>query len=131
VKRGPLLASIFAMLAVVGASLWGFLGAGLRPQLGLDLVGGVSVILTAPPGTPQDVMEKTLETIRERVDALGVAEPDITLQGDTNIQVQIPRFEGDGGGGRTQERLLELIGTTARLELREVLGEIQPGSPEY
>jgi preprotein translocase subunit SecD len=131
VKRGPLLASIFAMLAMVGASLWGFLGAGLRPQLGLDLVGGVSVILTAPPGTPQDVMEKTLETIRERVDALGVAEPDITLQGDTNIQVQIPRFEGDGGGGRTQERLLELIGTTARLELREVLGEIQPGSPEY
>jgi preprotein translocase subunit SecD len=131
VKRAPLLASVFFVLALVGASVWGFLGAGLRPQLGLDLVGGVSVILTAPPGTPQDVMEKTLETIRERVDALGVAEPDITLQGDTNIQVQVPRFEGDAGGGRSQERLLELIGTTARLELREVLGEVRPGSPEY
>jgi preprotein translocase subunit SecD len=131
VKRGPLLASISFVLALVAASLWGFLGAGLRPQLGLDLVGGVSVILTAPPGTPQDVMERTLETIRERVDALGVAEPDITLQGDFNIQVQIPRFEGEGGGGRSQERLLELVGQTARLELREVKGEIPPGSPDY
>jgi protein-export membrane protein SecD len=131
VKRGPLLTSVFFVVALVGASVWGFLGAGLRPQLGLDLVGGVSVILTAPPGTPEDVMEKTLETIRERVDALGVAEPDITLQGDSNIQVQVPRFEGDAGSGRSQERLLELIGTTARLELREVLQEIRPGSPEY
>jgi preprotein translocase subunit SecD len=131
VKRGPLLASIFFVLALVGASVWGFLGAGLRPQLGLDLVGGVSVILTAPPGTPQDVMEKTLETIRERVDALGVAEPDITLQGDLNIQVQIPRFEGDTGSGRSQERLLQLVGQTARLEFREVREEIPPGSPDY
>jgi preprotein translocase subunit SecD len=131
VKRGPLLASIFFVLALVAASLWGFLGAGLRPQLGLDLVGGVSVILTAPPGTPQDVMEKTLETIRERVDALGVAEPDITLQGDFNIQVQIPRFEGEAGAGRSQERLLQLVGQTARLEFREVKQEIAPGSPDY
>jgi preprotein translocase subunit SecD len=131
VKRGPLLASIFFVLALVAASLWGFLGAGLRPQLGLDLVGGVSVILTAPPGTPQDVMEKTLETIRERVDALGVAEPDITLQGDFNIQVQIPRFEGEAGAGRSQERLLQLVGQTARLELREVKQEVAPGSPDY
>jgi preprotein translocase subunit SecD len=131
VKRGPLVASVVFMLVLVGASVWGFLGAGLRPQLGLDLVGGVSVVLTAPAGTPQDVMEKTVETIRERVDALGVAEPDITLQGDLNIQVQIPRFEGDAGGGRSQQRLLELVGQTARLEFREVKEEVPPGSPQY
>jgi protein-export membrane protein SecD len=84
------------------------------------------VILTAPSGTRPDVMEKTVETIRNRVDAFGVAEPDITLQGDQNIQVQIPEF-----GGRSQERLLELIGTTARLEFREVLETIPPGSENY
>ena len=55
----------------------GFLGGSLRPTLGLDLQGGASVILTAPEGTPQDVMEQALENIRNRVDAFGVGEPDI------------------------------------------------------
>lgn len=117
--------SILFVLVLVALSLSGFLFWGLRPQLGLDLVGGVSVILTAPEGTRSDVLDKTLETIRERVDRLGVAEPDITLQGDLNIQVQIP----EAGGG--QQRLLELIGKTARLEFREVMGTIAPGTPEY
>jgi protein-export membrane protein SecD len=118
--------SILFVLTLVALSVSGFLFWGLRPLLGLDLVGGVSVILTAPSGTRPDVMEKTLETIRNRVDAFGVAEPDITLQGDQNIQVQIPEF-----GGRSQERLLELIGSTARLEFREVLETIAPGSQNY
>ncbi|MGH2723103.1 MAG: protein translocase subunit SecD [Actinomycetota bacterium] len=118
--------SVLFVLVLAGTSLAGFLLWGLRPLLGLDLVGGVSVILTAPPGTQSDVLDKTLETIRDRVDAVGVAEPDITRQGDLNIQVQIPEF-----GGRSQERLLELIGTTARLEYREVLETIPPGTPEY
>jgi protein-export membrane protein SecD len=118
--------SVLFVLALVATSVAGFVFWGLRPLLGLDLVGGVSVILTAPPGTEADVLDRTVETIRERVDALGVAEPDITQQGDLNIQVQIPRF-----GGASQERLLSLIGRTARLEFREVLEVISPGSPKY
>ena len=118
--------SVLFVAALVVASLAGFLFGGLRPQLGLDLVGGVSVILTAPPGTPSPVVDRALETIRERVDRLGVAEPDITRQGEANIQVQIPR-----AGGRDQQRLLDLIGRTARLEFREVLETITPGTPNY
>jgi preprotein translocase subunit SecD len=118
--------SILFVLVLVALSLSGFIFWGLRPQLGLDLVGGVSVILTAPEGTRSDVLDKTLETIRERVDRLGVAEPDITLQGDLNIQVQIP-----DAGGQSQQRLLDLIGKTARLEFREVKATIAPGTPEY
>ena len=118
--------SIVFVALLVAASLWGFLVGGVRPQLGLDLVGGVSVVLTAPPGTPSGVVDLALETIRERVDRLGVAEPDITRQGDLNIQVQIPEF-----GGRSQQRLLELIGTTAKLEFREVLETIPPGGENY
>jgi preprotein translocase subunit SecD len=117
--------SVLVVLVLVALSLSGFFFWGLRPQLGLDLVGGVSVILTAPEGTRSDVLDKTLETIRERVDRLGVAEPDITLQGDLNIQVQIPE------AGGSQQRLLELIGKTARLEFREVKAVITPGTPEY
>jgi protein-export membrane protein SecD len=124
---GRNIVSVLFVLALTGAVLAGFLLGGLRPLLGLDLVGGVSVVLTAPPGTDSEVLDKTLETIRERVDALGVAEPDITRQGDLNIQVQIPAFEG-----ASQERLLRLIGRTARLEFREVVGQpILPGTKEY
>ena len=117
--------SVLFVVVVALAAVFGFV-RGLRPLLGLDLVGGVSVVLTAPDGTPPSVMERSLETIRARVDAVGVAEPDISLQGDVNIQVQVPRF-----GGASRERLLDLIGRTARLEFREVLERIAPGSPQY
>ena len=125
-KPGRWIVSTALVLVLAGAALVGLLTGGLRPLLGLDLVGGVSVVLTAPEGTTQEVMEQAVETIRERVDRLGVAEPDITLEGDVNISVQIPEF-----GGRSQERLLELIGTTARLEFREVLETVAPGAENY
>ncbi len=121
-----LVTSIVFVLILVALSATGFLAWGLAPQLGLDLVGGVSVVLTAPPGTPSPVIDRALETIRERVDRLGVAEPDITRQGELNIQVQIPR-----ASGRSQQRLLELLGRTARLEFREVLETVPPGSEQY
>ncbi len=88
-RNRALWASIVFVLVLVAASAFGFLGGSLRPTLGLDLQGGASVILTAPEGTPQDVMERALENIRNRVDAFGVGEPDIALSG-TTIEVQIP-----------------------------------------
>ena len=88
-RNRALWASIIFVLILVAAAAVGFLGGSLRPTLGLDLQGGASVILTAPEGTPQDVMEQALENIRNRVDAFGVGEPDIALSGNT-IEVQIP-----------------------------------------
>ena len=79
--------SIGMVLALVVASLIGFATGVLKPQLGLDLEGGVSVILQAPPGTPDPVMQQALENIRNRVDAFGVGEPQIFVSG-TNIEVQ-------------------------------------------
>jgi preprotein translocase subunit SecD len=88
-RNRALWASIVFVVILVGASAIGFIGGGFQPTLGLDLQGGASVILTAPEGTPQDVMEQALENIRNRVDAFGVGEPDIALSG-TTIEVQIP-----------------------------------------
>ena len=122
--------SIVFVLTLVTGSVVGFTALGLKPLLGLDLVGGVSVVLTAPDGTESDVVDKTLETIRTRVDAFGVGEPDITRQGDLNIQVQIPEFGDEQAGGR-QQRLLELIGRTAQLEMRIVQEMIPKDSPDY
>ena len=82
-------ASIIFVAVLVTLSLVGFATGALKPTLGLDLEGGVSVILSAPDGTPRDVMEQTLGNIRNRVDAFGVGEPEIVLSG-TTIEIQIP-----------------------------------------
>jgi len=90
-KRGGkgLWVSIIVVVVVVALSVAAFATGRLEPVLGLDLKGGVSVILSAPDGTPADTMQQALENIRSRVDAFGVGEPDIALSGNT-IEVQIP-----------------------------------------
>lgn len=96
----------------------------LSPRLGLDLRGGVLVILTAPDGTRSDVLDKTVDILRNRVDRAGVAEPDISREGATNIQIQLPGIED-------RERLLLLIGQTAQLQFRQVLQEISSVDPAF
>ncbi len=56
--------------------------------------------------------------IRNRVDGLGVAEPDITRQGD-RIVVQLPGIED-------QQRALEVVGATAELRFRPVCAVLLP-----
>ena len=80
--------SLLFVGALVVASVASYIG-GVRPVLGLDLEGGVSVILQAPDGTPPEVMNQALENIRRRIDAFGTAEPQLFVSG-TNIEVQIP-----------------------------------------
>jgi preprotein translocase subunit SecD len=90
VKRSRGLWVTVVIVAVVTALSVAALASGrLQPVLGLDLKGGVSVILSAPDGTPSDTMQQALENIRNRVDAFGVGEPNIALSGNT-IEVQIP-----------------------------------------
>ena len=92
--------------------------AGNEPLLGLDLQGGASVVLEPEPnpdGTPvaEDVLDQAIDVIRNRIDGLGVREPEITRQGQT-VLVQIP-------GVDDQARALELVGQTAELRFRPVL----------
>jgi len=88
-KTRGLWISVILVGVLVVAAVVGFAAGSLKPVLGLDLEGGVSVILSAPQGTPRDVMNQALENIRNRVDAFGVGEPDIVLAGNT-IEIQIP-----------------------------------------
>ncbi len=84
--------SLWLSLVLVGLLTLGSVAlflSGTRPLLGLDLEGGVSVILSAPEGTPDTVMNQALENIRNRIDAFGTAEPLLFVTGNT-IEVQIP-----------------------------------------
>lgn len=128
-KRRPLVLSLIATLVVVVAAA-AVLVAGLRPLLGLDLQGGISAVYepVLPEGeeVPEDfeqILDETIEIIRSRVDALGVAEPDIARSG-TDVIVQLP-------GVSDAERLRELIGRTAQLRFRPVLETFSPGTEAY
>ena len=107
--------SLVGILVVTAVFLLVTLIAGNSILLGLDLQGGVEVILQPTEGqdASDDDLDTAVEIIRNRVDALGVAEPDITKQGD-NIVVQLP-------GVDDQERAIELVGQTAKLVFRPVL----------
>jgi preprotein translocase subunit SecD len=113
--RRSALISLVAVLVVVFGALAATLAAGLSPKLGLDLQGGFSVILEAPEGTDQEVLEKSVEIIRRRIEALGnVQEPEIAVAGERNVVVQLP-------GVTDRDRALAAVGTTGQLEFRPVL----------
>lgn len=118
-RHGITLAVILAVAAVlVGATV----AAGNEPELGLDLQGGASVVLRPPDDVDDEVLEAAIEVIRSRVDALGVAEPDITRQGGA-IVVELP-------GVTDQQRAVEVVGQTAELRFRPVLEVLPPeGTP--
>ena len=107
------IASLVITVALTAAAVFGALLAGWGPVLGLDLRGGVAVVLEPTEPTDTDSLDQAIEIIRNRVDAIGVAEPDITRQ-DQNIVVQLP-------GVDDAQRALELVGQTAELRFRPVI----------
>ncbi|NLD04974.1 MAG: protein translocase subunit SecD [Synergistaceae bacterium] len=91
-----------------------------KVRLGLDLMGGVHIVLQAK-GTPEnpvtpDSIESLLAVLRSRIDQYGIAEPVIQRQGEDRIAVDLPGIEDP-------EAALDLIGRTAVMEFRQVLGE--------
>lgn len=122
-RRRKGLVALAGIVAVAALALGATLVAGNRPLLGLDLQGGVSVVLQPKGEVDSDALEEAKAIIEQRVNALGVAEPEITRQGDT-VLVQIP-------GVKDKDRALELVGQTAELRFRPVLGVLPPsGMPE-
>jgi preprotein translocase subunit SecD len=107
----------FIILLAIG-SLAATIAAGNTPQLGLDLQGGAYVVLQPDREVEEGILDQSVEIIRSRVDALGVAEPDISTQGDSII-VQLP-------GVKDQARALEIVGQTAELRFRPVLQVLPP-----
>lgn len=120
-RRRGLLPLVFIVL-VAGGALAATLITDTRPQLGLDLQGGASVVLEAQGDPGDESLDQAVEIIRSRVDALGVAEPEIARQGD-NVVVELP-------GVDNQQRALELVGETAELEFRPVCTLLPPFGAE-
>lgn len=86
-------------------------------KLALDLEGGTQIVLGAnldDGQTPSaEQLSQAVTIIRDRVDASGVAEAEVTTQGDRNVVVAIP--------GEPDAQTLERIQASAKLEFRPVL----------
>jgi preprotein translocase subunit SecD len=83
----------------------------------IDEGGTFVVAASLPPAQQEEVrsfaLQQNITTLRNRVNALGVAEPSIARQGERRIVVQLPGAQDPG-------RLKELLGATATLEYRLV-----------
>lgn len=104
-------------------------------DLGLDLAGGVYVVLEAQTDTQgpelQKIMEQSKAVINERVDGLGVSEPNIAIEGDNRIRIEL-------AGVKDVQEAIDMIGKTAQLKFvdpdeKEILtGKNVKGSePQY
>jgi preprotein translocase subunit SecD len=82
-------------------------------DLGLDLAGGVYVVLEAQTDAKgaelQKIMEQTKTIINERVNGLGVSEPNIAIEGNNRIRVELAGIDDP-------QKAIELIGKTAQLQ---------------
>jgi preprotein translocase subunit SecD len=108
---------VVTVVVVLGA-LVATIVSGNSPVLGLDLQGGVSVRLV-PVGDPASgSLDVAVDIIRSRVDALGVAEAEVTKEG-SDIVVNLP-------GVKDRDKAQRIVGRTAELRFRPVLAELPP-----
>lgn len=121
--RSGLLGRILVSLAVLAASAYLLLTT--APRLGLDLRGGTQIVLEThdSPTTAADAeaTDRTLEVLRRRVDALGVAEPMLARSGENRIIIELP-------GLQDPAEAVEVIGRTAQLTFHSVRGVAPPGT---
>ncbi|MEN8233890.1 MAG: protein translocase subunit SecD [Actinomycetota bacterium] len=118
-NRKRALVTLLVTVAIAWGSIGAMLLAGWAPKLGLDLQGGFSVVLVGPEGTDADTLETAAQIMRRRIADLGaVQEPEISVQGERAIIVQLPGVED-------RERALEAVGTTGEMSFRPVLNLVQ------
>ncbi|HZG03348.1 MAG TPA: protein translocase subunit SecD [Streptomyces sp.] len=115
-KRATLVRALLA-LTVVALSV--YFTVTTSPRLGLDLRGGTQIVLETRDSptarADREATDRTLEVLRRRVDALGVAEPGIARSGDRRIIVELP-------GLQDPREAADVLGRTAQLSFHPVLG---------
>lgn len=68
----------------------------------------------------QRTVQQSIEVIRRRIDTTGTTEPTIARQGEDRVLVQVP-------GESDPQRIIDLVGTTARMTFHMVEAGVDPG----
>lgn len=129
------LTTLFVLLVGLAVCVWGFTPLGEKITQGLDIQGGVSVIMTASKedgSVPtQEEMDTAVQIVQQRVNSLGAAETSVQQQGADSILVQIP-------GATDADAAVKTIGETGHLEFvrldqigdADALAKIQAGTKD-
>jgi SecD/SecF fusion protein len=93
-------------------------------KLGLDLSGGTQLIYQGEPSpenptVDQEDIDRAIEIIRDRVDALGVSEPEIAPLGTDQIQISLPNVQDT-------QRAIDQVGDTAKLYFYDLEPNVIP-----
>ncbi|QOR69078.1 protein translocase subunit SecD [Ruania alkalisoli] len=120
--------TLIYLLIILGLTFGGLFASArwgdgeMSPSLALDLEGGTQLILQ-PTAEGAEVTEaqidEAIRIMRQRVDASGVAEAEITSQGGENIVVGLP--------GNPSQETLDLVRRSAQMRFRVLLTEAGPG----
>lgn len=105
---------VFIVLGVLAAAVFFAFPLDQRINLGLDLKGGMHLILKVETeklddNAKKDVVVRAIEILRNRIDGIGVSEPVIQRQGEDQILIQLP-------GITDRDAALRIIGKVAQLE---------------
>lgn len=97
-------------------------------KLGLDIKGGVVVVYEAQTDETGTDLLKTMNQVKsvmgKRIDEFGLTEPNITIQGDNRIRIELP-------GVKDTQEALEIIGQTAQLEFLRVIYDADSDKNTY
>ena len=118
-RRSHLILVGLILAALAGVAALGIPGSPVHKKvtLGLDLQGGLEVVLKAQPAKGQTLdpsaLDRSVSIMRQRVDKLGVAEPEIRKQGSNQIVIEL-------AGVHDPAKAASIIGKTAQLELYDL-----------
>jgi protein-export membrane protein SecD/preprotein translocase SecF subunit len=118
VKRSRIIAFFLLLLlfaGTIGTTIQGILN---NIKLGLDLQGGFEILYEAKPAKEGDKIDKealvsTVSALNKRINVLGVSEPNIQIEGNDRIRVQL-------AGVKDQNKAREILSTQAKLTFRDV-----------
>lgn len=114
-KKSRLAIFGISIVTVIVMMLFGSPWIADNMRLGLDLQGGFEILYKITPleGKTLPDMSAVAESINKRIDVLGVNEPEITVEGDDQIRVQL-------AGVKDADEARRIISTTANLTFRDV-----------
>ncbi|PDY09085.1 protein translocase subunit SecDF [Bacillus pseudomycoides] len=118
-KRGTRIVAFFLIVLLIGGII-GATGKNITKgiSLGLDLRGGFEILYEVKPAKKgdkidRDVLVSTVGALENRVNVLGVSEPNIQIEGEDRIRAQL-------AGVQDQQKAREILSTQAKLTFRDV-----------
>lgn len=126
-KQAKWIASVITILIIIVGWIATLTGIGNfgpiqdKIKLGLDIKGGVYVVMEAQTDAKGEdlkrLMEQTQAVIEERVNQMGLSEPVVTIEGENRVRVELP-------GAENAEEAIESIGRTAQLQFVTADGKV-------